>query len=97
MNSSKYFHLKIFFFKVYILVYICTLIINLLIFTSTSTSWSGAKSLYADLSEDPFLDPYIETILHMNIKDIMAMPKMNDEEFFQYLLDDNADTTTRSK
>lgn len=55
------------------------------------------KSLYADLTEDPFLDPYIETILHMNIKDIMAMPKMNDEEFFQYLLDDNADTTTRSK
>lgn len=55
------------------------------------------KSLYADLTEDPFLDPYIETILHMSIKDIMAMPKMNDEEFFQYLLDDNADTTTRSK
>ena len=38
--------------------------------------------------EDPFMDPYIEVVCQMNVKEIMSIPKLNDTEFLQYLLDD---------
>jgi len=56
---------------------------------------SIAHTLFFDPSEDPFLDPYIETVSRMNTKEIMAIPKMDDNEFLQYLLDDDA--TLRGK
>jgi hypothetical protein len=58
---------------------------------------STAHLLFIDPSEDPFLDPYIETITHMNTKDILAIPKMNDSDFLQYLLEDNHDRPARGK
>ncbi|CAF4981024.1 unnamed protein product, partial [Rotaria magnacalcarata] len=68
---------------------------SLLMLTSASTQ-SMARSLFMSPTDDPFLDPYIETISHMSTKDIVSMPKMNDDEFLQYLLnDDAADEITR--
>lgn len=64
-------------------------IMGLLMLTSASPR-SAAHTLFIDPSEDPFLDSYIETISHMNTKDIMAIPKMNDNEFLRYLLDDDS-------
>ncbi len=63
---------------------------------ASASRQSPADSLFVDPSEDPFLDPYIETITHMTIKDIMAIPKMNDRAFEQYLLNGN-DGAARGK
>jgi len=62
-----------------------------LLMTTSASPRSAAHSLFVDPSEDPFLDPYIETITHTSIKIIMAMPKMNDQAFLQYLLKDGND------
>ncbi len=51
---------------------------------------SAIHTLFVNPSEDPFLDPYIETISHMNTKDIMAIPKMTDHQFLQSLLKENS-------
>ncbi|CAM4765659.1 unnamed protein product [Rotaria magnacalcarata] len=76
-------------------IYLCMMIMSLLMLTSASTQ-SMARSLFMSPTDDPFLDPYIETISHMSTKDIVSMPKMNDDEFLQYLLnDDAADEITR--
>ncbi len=58
---------------------------------------SIAHTLFVDPSEDPFLDPYIETVSRMSTKEIMAIPKMNDNEFLQYLLNDDDNATLRGK
>ncbi len=62
---------------------------GLLMITSASVP-STIHTLFVDPSEDPFLDPYIETVSHMNTKDIMAIPKMTDHEFLQYLHRENS-------
>jgi len=62
---------------------------GLLMITSASPR-STIHTLFVDPLEDPFLDPYIETISHMNTKDIMAIPKMTDHEFLQYLHKENS-------
>jgi hypothetical protein len=68
------------------------LMVSVLVVISASPRSIG-QSLFIDPSEDPFLDPYIETLLHMDTKDIMGTPKMNDNQFLQYLLNDDDDTT----
>ncbi|CAF1133280.1 unnamed protein product [Adineta steineri] len=56
----------------------------------TSASFQKtAHTLFIDPSEDPFLDHYIETVSHMSTKDIMAIPKMNDDEFLRYIFNNN--------
>lgn len=78
-----------------ILVYICVLIMKLFIGTSMCFQ-STARSLFVDPSDDPFLDAYIETVSQMNAKEIMTLPKMDDDEFLQYFLNDNH-TAVRGK
>jgi len=68
---------------------------GLLMMTSASPP-STIDTLFVDPSEDPFLDPYIEKVSHMNTKNIMAIPKMTDYEFLQYLIKDNG-VATRGK
>ncbi len=63
---------------------------SLLVLISASPRSIG-HTLFVDPSEDPFLDPYIETILHMDTKDIIAIPKMDDNQFLQYLFNDDND------
>ncbi|CAF0856583.1 unnamed protein product [Adineta steineri] len=60
-----------------------------LLFITCVSFQTTTDTLFIDPSEDPFLDHYIETISHMNKKDIMAIPKMNDTEFVRYLFNDN--------
>ena len=55
----------------------------LLVASAMSSSADGM--LFIHQSEDPFLDTYIETITHMNTKDLLAIPKMNDSDFQYYL------------
>ncbi|CAF1537428.1 unnamed protein product [Adineta ricciae] len=69
-------------------VYICVLIVKLFIGTSMCFQ-SAARSLFVESSDDPFLDNYIETVSQMNAKEIMMLPKMDDDEFLQYFLNDN--------
>ena len=57
---------------------------------------SAARSLFVGSSDDPFLDNYIETISQMNAKEIMMLPKMDDDEFLQYFFNDNH-TAVRGK
>ena len=47
-----------------------------------------SSKLFTSPLEDPFLDSYIETVSHMNVKEIMSIPKLNDTEFIAYLSDD---------
>lgn len=54
---------------------------------------STIHTVFVVPSEDPFLDPYIEQVSRMTTKDIMAIPKMNDHQFLQYLYKDNAVAT----
>ena len=63
--------------------------------TTSASTQSILHNLFMDPSEDPFLDPYIETIIHMRIRDIMALPKMNDLAFLQYV--ESKNDATRGK
>jgi hypothetical protein len=64
---------------------------------TSATRQSIARSLFGDPSEDPFLNRYIETVSRMNTKEIMAIPKMDNNAFLQYLLDDDDAATRRGK
>ncbi len=75
-------------------VYLYILFMKLLMILSASHQ-STIHTLFVDPSEDPFLDPYIETVTHLNIKDIMGIPKMTDHQFLQYLYKDNSVATHR--
>jgi hypothetical protein len=57
------------------------LMMSLLVVISASPR-SIAQSLFIDPSEDPFLDPYIETLLHMDTKDIMGTPTRGEHSVF---------------
>ena len=59
---------------------------------ASASSRSVTHSLFIDPSEDPFYDPYIETVLHMNTRSLMAIPRMNDTEFIRHLLSDDDST-----
>ncbi|CAF1320896.1 unnamed protein product [Rotaria sordida] len=49
---------------------------------------SVARTLFVDPAQDPFFDVYIETIVQMSMKDILAIPKMDDDQFLAYLASD---------
>ena len=59
---------------------------------ASASSWSVTNSLFINPSEDPFYDRYIETVLHMNTRALMAIPRMNDTEFIRNLLTDDDST-----
>ncbi len=67
-----------------------------LLMIKSASPRSTIRTLFVDPSEDPFLDPYIATVSHMSTKDIMAFSKMTDDEFRQYLLE-NDHIATRSE
>ncbi|CAF3715450.1 unnamed protein product [Rotaria sp. Silwood1] len=46
---------------------------------------SVSHMLFIDPTEDPFLDIYIEKVARMSTKAIIAMPKMSDTDFLDYL------------
>ncbi len=58
--------------------------------------WASPRSIGRTLFVDPFLDPYIETLLYMDTKDIIAISKLNDNQFVQYLFSNDNDVA-RSK
>lgn len=63
------------------------LLASFLLMNLVSSSMAFRRSL--NVSDDPFMDSYIRTIVSMDQQSISLIPRMSDEEFLEFLVDDS--------